>query len=133
MGYHLAMKIKATQITFLPTDEYAQWITEQDLKPWIEILKQASDREVDTGNFNYQLVGIRIASDENNGDAISQVILDIPLPKSEINKPVRDAIFSLADTYIMEVSIDNYTVEADEFGKLNKTNLDGAYTVQADG
>ena len=132
MGYHLAMKIKATQITFLPTDECAQWITEQDLKPWIEILKQASDREIDTGNFNYQLVGIRIASDENNGDAISQVILDIPLPKSEINKPIRDAIFSLADTYIMEVSIDNYTVEADEFGKLNKVNLDGAYTVQAD-
>ena len=132
MGYHLAMKIKATQITFSPTDECAQWITEQDLKPWIEILKQASDREIDTGNFNYQLVGIRIASDENNGDAISQVILDIPLPKSEINKPIRDAIFSLADTYIMEVSIDNYTVEADEFGKLNKVNLDGAYTVQAD-
>ena len=132
MGYHLAMKIKATQITFLPTDEYTQWITEQDLKPWIEILKQASDREVDTGNFNYQLVGIRIASDENNGDAISQVILDIPLPKSEINKPIRDAIFSLAATSPMDVSVDSYTIEAEEFGKRNKVNLDGAYAVQAD-
>ena len=132
MGYHLAMRIKATQITFLLVGNDTEWLTKQDLKAWNENLKRASNQEVYAGNFNYQLVGLRIVTDETNGDAIEKVILDIPLPKSQINKPIRDAIFSLAATSPMDVSVDSYTVEADEFGKRNKANLDGAYVVQAD-
>ena len=132
MGYHLAMKIKATQITFLLVGDDTEWITKQDLKEWNENLKRASNQEVYAGNFNYQLVGLRISTDQTNGDAIKKVVLDIPLPKSQINKPIRDAIFSLAATSPMDVSVDSYTIEADEFGKRNKVNLDGAYAVQAD-
>ena len=132
MGYHLAMRIKATQITFLLVGDDTEWLTRQDLKAWNENLERASNQEVYAGNFNYQLVGLRIATDETNGDAIKKVTLNIPLPKSEINKPIRDAIFSLAAASPMNVSVDSYTVEAGEFGKRNKVNLDGAYAVQAD-
>ena len=126
------MKIKATQITFLLVGDDTEWLTKQDLKAWNENLERASNQEVYAGNFNYQLVGLRIATDETNGDAIKKVTLNIPLPKSEINKPIRDAIFSLAAASPMDVSVDSYTVDADEFGKRNKVNLDGAYTVEAD-
>lgn len=132
MGYHLAMRIKATQITFLLVGDDTEWITKQDLELWTESLKKASSRKVESGNFNLQLVGLRTVTDETNGDAIKNVILNIPLPKSEINKPIRDAIFSLAAASPMDVSVDSYIIEADEFCKRNKVNLDGAYAVRAD-
>lgn len=132
MGYHLAMKIKATRITFLLTGDETQWISRQDLTSWTESIMKASGKQTDAGHFDYQRAGLRITSDKDNEDVVKKVILDIPLPKSEINKSIRDAIFSLDSVAPMDVSVDDYTVNTDTFAKTNQRSLDGAYTVEAD-
>lgn len=126
------MKIKATRITFLIDRDDSQWLTEQDLKSWSDNIKEISQRSTSAGHFNIQLTGLRWSEDSENGGAIKKVSLEIPLPKSEINKTVRDAIFALGMLAPMRVSVDNYTVDQDEFGERNKTNLTNAYVVKAD-
>ncbi len=125
------MEIKATRVTFLCDGDSYQWITEQDLKPWADNIKEITDRNVDAGHFNYHLAGLRFSPNEDNGDAIKKVVLEIPLPKSKINKVVRDAIFALGLMAPMRVTVENYTVDADEFSERNRTNLNGAFTVEA--
>lgn len=126
------MKIRATRVTFLFNGDSAQWIATQDLKQWEEKLKKVSTNSRLSGHFDYQLSGLRSTVDGENGGAIKKVVLEIPLPKSEINKLVQDVIFSLQDIVPMRVTVENYTVDPIKFGERNSTNLRGSYVVEAD-
>lgn len=132
LGTMSDMKIKATRITFTFNSDSSRWATEEDLRPWMETLERISEDFKLSKHFSMRRTGFRYFHNMEDGGAIKEVVLNVPLPKSEINRAVREAIFSIGAIAPTSVSVENYTIDADEFGVDNKTNLNGAHTVKAD-